>query len=264
MSEVWRLDLPSNLKFTLLAFADHADDEGYCYPSAKRIALKSGVSKRTVQRHMNELKERGILVVVEHSTGRGNTNTYRVVPSAGDTLPGLSNVPRSSLTRPQRVEIRELLVEHFEATCQYCGEGGGPVKGPDGMTWEIDRVVPAKQGGRYEPSNVTLSCGTCNRGKRDREAKGDVDTLPENGATLAPFPTKRVPNADEKVPPASENGATDGTQTISNRQSEPSGAREGDPPRENGAGVKKCGECGDPASVHLREDRSCGPWRQTA
>lgn len=85
MSEVWKLDLRSNLKFTLLAFADHADDDGRCFPSKARIAWKCGVTPRTVQRHIQELKRRDLLQVVEHATPN-STPTYVVQPSRGDNL----------------------------------------------------------------------------------------------------------------------------------------------------------------------------------
>lgn len=86
MSQVWELDMDPSLKLTLLAFADHADDYGVCYPSIRRIAWKSGVTRRTVQRHVRQLEEDGVLRLVEKGGGRGNPTTYRVAPEKGDTL----------------------------------------------------------------------------------------------------------------------------------------------------------------------------------
>lgn len=86
MSQVWELDLSPQLKLTLLGFADHADDLGICYPSIRRVAWKAGVSRRTVQRHVRELEEIGVLRCVEKGGGRGNPTTYRVDPEKGDNL----------------------------------------------------------------------------------------------------------------------------------------------------------------------------------
>ena len=62
MSAIWELDLPRDEKIVALAFADHADDLGRCWPGIDRIAWKCGYSDRSVQRKIGALKDRGILV----------------------------------------------------------------------------------------------------------------------------------------------------------------------------------------------------------
>lgn len=59
----WAFDqeLPEGQKLVLLALADHADDEGTCWPGAKRMAEKCGVTRRTVQRRIAALETRGLL-----------------------------------------------------------------------------------------------------------------------------------------------------------------------------------------------------------
>lgn len=119
MSEVWQLDLRSNLKFTLLAFADHADDHGRCYPSKRRVAWKCGKSERTVRRHIQELKRRDLLQVVEYATPN-SPPTYLVQPSRGDNLsplwgPGGQQCPdggtsvseRGDASDPQTISNRQ-------------------------------------------------------------------------------------------------------------------------------------------------------------
>jgi len=95
MSLVWELDIDPREKFTLLALADHADDEGVCYPSKKRVAWKCGVSERTVQRHVQSLKESGLLEVLE-SAHHHQAPRYRIVPSRGDTLSPLRGADAGS------------------------------------------------------------------------------------------------------------------------------------------------------------------------
>lgn len=91
MSEVWGLDLPGGLKLTLLAYADHADDDGLCWPGNQRVARKTGSSVRTIQRHKTELEDRGVLEVVENPKGgRGKVTQYRVRPEKGDSLTPLN------------------------------------------------------------------------------------------------------------------------------------------------------------------------------
>lgn len=45
----------------LLAMADHADDDGYCFPSIARICSKAGVSEATIKRHRAKLLEDELL-----------------------------------------------------------------------------------------------------------------------------------------------------------------------------------------------------------
>lgn len=77
MSQVWDLALPSHLKLVLLAVADHADDEGYCYPGQARLAAKCGVSVRALRDSIRQLEAAGLLQVTQR--GKTTTNLYRVV-----------------------------------------------------------------------------------------------------------------------------------------------------------------------------------------
>jgi hypothetical protein len=86
MSAVWELDLPMNDKFVLLAFADHADDSGFCYPSLGRIAWKCGISRDTVRRCSVRFKVSGLMEVLEESNGRGSTPRYRIKTEKGSRL----------------------------------------------------------------------------------------------------------------------------------------------------------------------------------
>lgn len=80
IAEVWKCDLPPNLSHVLLSMADIADDNGSrCYPSVAHLAWKCGYSPRQIQRTIQELRERGILLVVSHDAGgRGNATEYLI------------------------------------------------------------------------------------------------------------------------------------------------------------------------------------------
>jgi DNA-binding IscR family transcriptional regulator len=69
MTRVWETDLKSGPKFVLLALADHADDEGYCYPSVDHLAEKTGMGESTVRRHLDNLVANGHLLKVARRRG---------------------------------------------------------------------------------------------------------------------------------------------------------------------------------------------------
>lgn len=87
MSAVWELELPKEQKLVLLAIADHANDDGYCWPSMSRIAWKCGYEqKRTVSDIIRKLLASEVLVIVERAHGRTPTK-YQIRPHRGARLP---------------------------------------------------------------------------------------------------------------------------------------------------------------------------------
>ncbi|RJL09427.1 helix-turn-helix domain-containing protein [Paracoccus siganidrum] len=61
----------------LLAIADFADDDGYCWPSVKTLAAKARMTERGVQKIIRRLEVQGY-VSVETGTGRKNCNEYQI------------------------------------------------------------------------------------------------------------------------------------------------------------------------------------------
>lgn len=65
MSRVWELELAPNKRLVLLAYADHADDEGnHVFPSLARIAHKTGYHRDQVRRISRELVGDKLMVLV--------------------------------------------------------------------------------------------------------------------------------------------------------------------------------------------------------
>lgn len=96
MSLVWGEDFDSLAKkLVLLSLADHANDEGYCWPSVRTIAKKSSVSERWVSSCITELEKSGW---VEVSIRNGKSNYYRLTPPTGFT-PELGS-PLNSVSPP--------------------------------------------------------------------------------------------------------------------------------------------------------------------
>lgn len=73
----------------LLAIADHANDDGICWPSVARLARMARVSERQCQRLISQLVNAGELAVERGGHGPKSTTVYRMLPvlaeNKGDT-----------------------------------------------------------------------------------------------------------------------------------------------------------------------------------
>lgn len=78
--EVWKLDLPPTEKFVLLAIADFSNDKrGLAWPSQSTIARKTGYTRQTVNRAINRLREKRMIVSSRRSAeGKSTSNEYRI------------------------------------------------------------------------------------------------------------------------------------------------------------------------------------------
>lgn len=77
---VWHdaLDIKGSSLLVLLALADHADDEGRCWPSIARIARMARVERRAAQYAVKKLREMGVLRV-NQNMGRHGSNEYQIL-----------------------------------------------------------------------------------------------------------------------------------------------------------------------------------------
>jgi len=79
MGRVFYTELPAHLKLTLLALADHAEDDGTgIFVGQARLARKTGASERAVRGHIAELRELGLIEKVGRVGSRGS-DKHRVV-----------------------------------------------------------------------------------------------------------------------------------------------------------------------------------------
>ena len=80
MTWAWSVHLPPTPKFVLMALADEADDDGYCFPSQRRLAAKCSITDRTVRRVLLELTTRRYvrLEVRSRADGSRTSNGYRL------------------------------------------------------------------------------------------------------------------------------------------------------------------------------------------
>lgn len=114
MSWAWKQDTGNaSAKLVLLAIADHANGDGYCWPSMKRVAVMAGLSTRQVSTHVTALVERGLLVKEDRRRSRGQLRgwTYHVPFEGADTPELTTGSPLplatgSPLPLPQEVDFR--------------------------------------------------------------------------------------------------------------------------------------------------------------
>ena len=111
MSAVWDADLPPAQKSVALALADHGNDEGYrVYPSVGRVAWKTGLSTRTVERAIAGLVALGVLEPLSGQRGGATSVRYRM------------HVDRLPAREPYRTPVTESGVER-DAPDTLSGEG---------------------------------------------------------------------------------------------------------------------------------------------
>jgi len=167
MGEVWELKLDHATSHVLIAMADHAIDDGSrCFPSVGYLSWKTNYSIRQMRRIFRNLEDAGIIIPVAHQNGgRGFATEYQLVLAAAPRKESYQGYPSQRDGTELSPNLRIATIARFGQVCQYCNKPGDAGKGPDGNPWEIDRIVPGKQGGLYVSANVTLSCGPCNREK---------------------------------------------------------------------------------------------------
>ncbi|GMQ89450.1 MAG: helix-turn-helix domain-containing protein [Gammaproteobacteria bacterium] len=101
MNWAWHQGIKPVPKLILMVLADAADDQGICWPSVATIAVKVGVSTRTVRRVMQILISRELLSAEQRyrSDGSCSSNRYRLLLEGGDKL---SPAPDRGDTTPGR------------------------------------------------------------------------------------------------------------------------------------------------------------------
>jgi len=93
MAQVWedtRVDTQAEL-LVLLALADHARDDGLCWPSMRTIAKKARIAERSAQRIVRRLIEKGLIELVSKGgciEGHNTPNHYKVMVSESKRSPG--------------------------------------------------------------------------------------------------------------------------------------------------------------------------------
>lgn len=81
LSKCWPLQTPSaTCKAVLLVLADHADEDGYCWPKVSTICVRTQYADRAVRNAIQQLESEGFITVEEDFEigGRQTSNVYRL------------------------------------------------------------------------------------------------------------------------------------------------------------------------------------------
>jgi hypothetical protein len=171
MAEVWKLRLDGGKRDVLLVMADHADDDGICWPSVGLVAWKTDKQDRSVQRIQRQLEADGIIECIGNPTGGyGKSKIWQLHLDKG-----VKKSPFKSTG-----SVREELARLTSGTTSV--ELDDHEKG-DEMSSLSERVTPARE----TPTPA-------------RE-KGDVAVSPESSRTVNEPPSP--PGDAESVPSVS-------------------------------------------------------------
>lgn len=103
MNWAWQLRLKPTIKFVLMALADAADDDGYCWPSVPTLANKTCMDARSVQRILKTLREDNLIQVKAQfrNDGSPTSNKYKLaLKIAGDNLSSPLRTKRQEVAAP--------------------------------------------------------------------------------------------------------------------------------------------------------------------
>ena len=163
-SRVWENSHQSGgTLLVLLALADFADDNGFCYPSLPVIAKKARLSDRQTQRAIQALQEAGELDVMPGQGVKGQggyTNRFKITVREVVTLvTPVTKLHRchtrrkvvTSVTRSGDVDVTQTVRNHQESSSPTPSWGTGHEEEEtyvsDSQAIAFDESLPAEQGG---------------------------------------------------------------------------------------------------------------------
>ena len=123
----------------LLALADQANDEGFCWPSQQKLAPKARQSVSTLRRSLRSLEKMGLLTTITRSSTRGRrSNIY---------LLHIGARPDLSMKSAKAVTLSEEAVQ----ACEMLEEASGAKFVANKATGQFDRLPQSVIGDRLQP-----------------------------------------------------------------------------------------------------------------
>jgi hypothetical protein len=182
MTEVWsRYPKGGNKKLVLLALADYANDDGYCWPGVDLIAVKCNVSRRYVQQVTAELVDDGWLEIGVNQ-GPHNANMYQVKVPEG-TVDAVAE-HRKALQAKRAAQAQPLVIpERIVAA----GEGG-----------ELQFAPGVNHSSPYtpsEPSNIVVDANASTTSSGEPTGKKQEPALQEKKSGSLLQGRKSIPDA---------------------------------------------------------------------
>jgi len=113
----------------LLAIADHANDDGLCWPSVARLAHKARTTKRQAQRVIAYLEETGE-ILVDRGDGRTHTSVYQI---KGDIYATKGDIQgqKGDISAPQKGDIQRVKGDISEERVTSGARKGDIAMSPD-------------------------------------------------------------------------------------------------------------------------------------
>lgn len=212
----------------LLALADQANDEGFCWPSQQKLAPKARQSVSTLRRSLRSLEKMGLLTTITRSSTRGRrSNVY---------LLHIGAKPDLSMRSARTVNLGEEAAQ----ACQMLEEASGAKFVANKPTGQFDRLPQSVIGDRLQPvtgdrllykepslrttkPNPTLpaparaqaaGAKVGSGGKTSTQGTGDTRNVPVEGAgvpvgEVKPRPGSRVQAAPVKGRKTAEAGLSE-------------------------------------------------------
>lgn len=123
----------------LLALADQANDEGFCWPSQQKLAPKARQSVSTLRRSLRSLEKMGLLTTITRSSTRGRrSNVY---------LLHIGAKPDLSMKSARTVNLGEDAAQ----ACQILEEASDAVFVANKATGQFDRLPQSVTDDRLQP-----------------------------------------------------------------------------------------------------------------
>ena len=150
MNQVWETSKhEGSTLLILLALADHANDEGLCWPSIGRLARRGRVGERHAMRILAGLEASGDVVVIERGGGKGRSNLYRVTPVSGFEE---ADTPRDTVTPTTGFRSQTLTPASAKGDMQVPKGDIAGAKGDSAMSQEppvknLHLKTPGSEGG---------------------------------------------------------------------------------------------------------------------
>lgn len=163
ISQVWGQSQASGTTLlVLLALADHASDQGVCFPHITSLASKARCDEKTVRRSIRWLQDQQELDIWEWYDKRSGRkrNAYRVVVGEFTVFRGIE--PDDIR---ERATVLRVNIPTAKRRAVFERDGWACVKCLSKIDLTIDHVVPVDAGGGNEIENLETLCAVCNAKK---------------------------------------------------------------------------------------------------
>lgn len=248
MNWVWALPMTGAEKLVLLCLADHADNDGVCWPGLSAVSEKTGVSQRQVMRLVSKMSETGLLEIEKRKDAgqRQQTNRYRLdIDDArlrqkevepGDMVsPGNAQKPGDILAEPGDIS------GHSRVTIM----SPGTTKNVR-TTREPSIEPPARASAREQPLKIV-----------DERIAGITDAMRDRWSRAYPGVNfdREIAKAEAWLAGPPRRRKTDLARFLGNwfSKAEPEAKHAGaGPPRSE---ARLCTKCGGPATIRLVDGR---------